>query len=314
MASIEPNVPPQSRIAAFSAALENRAPMLTGELKKTRQQHPELFNELGETMLRWAESALGARYLDALIDGYITFVMDVNQQQLKYERTGRYESHSYSEVYELTYGKREFMEKYHWGVYVTTFLWEHHLRLHKFFLSDFLPLISADTEQRIVELGSGSGIWHFLTLQHRKNVSVSAVDISATSVEESAQMARKLGLDGNAEYICHDAITYQGDAQFDAGISCFLLEHLENPQGLLDNLARQIKERGYTFITAALTAAEVDHIFEMRRESELVLMIEKAGFRLCSLYSATPLTPRPRANYLARSVGMVLQKKANDIW
>lgn len=300
------------RLDAFSAALETRAPMLTGELKRSREQHPILFAQLAETMLAWAEEALGKDYLTALIDGYIAFVMDVNQQQLKYEETGKYESHSYAEVYERTYGQREFMEKYHWGVYVTTFLWEHHLRLHAFYLREFLPLIKEG--QKLVDLGAGSGIWHFLTLQHSKNIHVTAIDISPTSVEESGRMAQQLGVSAQTEYVCHDAITYQGSAAFDAGISCFLLEHLENPQGLLDNLGRQIKERGYAFVTAALTAAEVDHIFEMKRESELVMMIEKAGFRLCSLYSATPLTPRPRSRFLARSVGMVLQKRANEIW
>ncbi len=286
--------------------------MLTGELKRSRQQHPILFPQLAETMLGWAEEALGKNYVSTLIDGYIAFVMDVNQQQLKYEETGKYESHSYAEVYDRTYSQREFMEKYHWGVYVTTFLWEHHLRLHAYYLREFLPLITEG--QQLVDLGAGSGIWHFLTLQHSKNIHVTAVDISPTSVAAAGRMAQRLGLSAQTDYVCADAITYQGAQPYDSGISCFLLEHLENPQGLLDNLARQIKARSYAFITAALTAAEVDHIFEMRRESELVQMVEKAGFRLCSLYSATPLTPRPRAKFLARSVGMVLQKRANDIW
>lgn len=301
-----------TRLGAFAEALEARAPMLTGELKRNLNQHPVLFPQLAETMLSWAEKAIGTDYLTILINGYIAFVMDVNQQQLKYEETGKYESHSYTEVYERTYGQRKFMEKYHWGVYVTTFLWEHHLRLHSYYLRDFLPLIKEG--RNIVDLGAGSGIWHFLTLQHCKNIHVTAVDISPTSVEESGRMAKLLGLSANTNYVCHDAITYKGAQAYDAGISCFLLEHLENPQALLDNLANQIKERGYAFVTAALTAAEVDHIFEMKRESELVLMAEKAGFRLCSLYSATPLTPRPRSRFLARSVGMVLQKRANDIW
>ncbi len=82
--------PSSARVATFSAALEERAPMLTGELKRSREQHPELFPSLGETMLGWAEQALGRDYIDILINGYIAFVMDVNQQQLKYEETGAY--------------------------------------------------------------------------------------------------------------------------------------------------------------------------------------------------------------------------------
>ena len=67
-------------------------------------------------------------------------------------------------------------------------------------------------------------------------------------------------------------------------------------------------------MTGALTAAESDHITEFRRESEIVVMAEEAGFRVESTFSGAP-TGYPRDfRFLPRSMALVLQKKQNDNW
>ena len=98
------------------------------------------------------------------------------------------------------------------------------------------------------------------------------------------------------------------------------MEHLEKPQLLLQNMASNLFPREYAFIIAALTAAEIDHIYEFRRESEVISMAEEAGFRVISMYSSAP-SPRVlqafNANshrFLPRSLALVLQKRKNDIW
>ena len=62
------------------------------------------------------------------------------------------------------------------------------------------------------------------------------------------------------------------------------------------------------------TAAEIDHITEFRRESELVLMAETAGFRVESIFSSAPLDYPRSFHFLPRSMAMVLQKKKNEHW
>ena len=61
-----------------------------------------------------------------------------------------------------------------------------------------------------------------------------------------------------------DATTYRTKELNDFGISCFLIEHLEDPLSLLRNLNANLKRKGVAFVTAALTAAETDHIFEIK--------------------------------------------------
>jgi hypothetical protein len=66
------------------------------------------------------------------------------------------------------------------------------------------------------------------------------------------------------------------------------------------------------FITTALTAAETDHIYEFRRESEVLLLAEEAGFRVVASLSATPLVDRGAALYIPRSMALSLQKRGDE--
>jgi 2-polyprenyl-3-methyl-5-hydroxy-6-metoxy-1,4-benzoquinol methylase len=301
-------------VETFASALHDNARVFAAELARTRAAEPEVFQRLAVPMLQWAETALGPNWPDVLVDGYCEFVMDVNRAQLSYEKTGRYESSNFQEVYERAYSRPEFMQLYHWGVYTTTFVWHHHLRIYKFFEEFFLPLLAKKPAGTLVDLGAGSGIWHLLALRQLKNWNVKAVDISAPSVERSRKMAETLNQASLIEHIVADATTWAPAMPADAGISCFLLEHLEKPQAILAGLSASLAPGAPAFITAALTAAEVDHIYEFRRESEIVQMCESNGFRVKAMFSAEPeATPQDRY-YLPRSIALVLQKKHNAIW
>ncbi|MEO9340439.1 class I SAM-dependent methyltransferase [Mesorhizobium sp. SB112] len=303
-----------SYIDKFSSCLVERAPIFSQELARTRLAEPDTFNRLAEPMLKWAEIALGETWAEQLVDGYCEFVLDVNRSQLKYEKSGRYENSSFAEVFSKAYSDPEFMQLYHWGVYTTTFVWTHHLRIYKLFESQFVPLLKNVSGGSLVDLGAGSGIWHLLSLQNVPSLSVSAVDVSEPTIERSKNMAKTLGYGDKITHHVADALTWKPDAPAQAGISCFLLEHLEQPNALLAGLANSIEPGAPAFVTSALTAAEIDHIFEYRRESELVIACEQAGFRVLSMYSATPDTT-PRSRYFApRSIGLVLQKRTNAIW
>jgi hypothetical protein len=120
-------------------------------------------------------------------------------------------------------------------------------------------------------------------------------------------------MEGRAIFQEDDALTYKSIHKADAGISCFLLEHLENPKKLLENLASSVKEGAPAFVTLALTAAEIDHIYEFKYESEAVLMAEKAGFRVIDMVSLSG-NESSKNKYLPRSMAMILKRKKNDIW
>lgn len=302
-------------IEKFQACLNERAPIFSLEMARTQALEPEAFNRLAEPMLHWAEISLGDTWAEQLVDGYCEFVLDVNRSQLKYEKTGRYENSSFAEVFQKAYDNPEFMKLYHWGVFTTTFVWAHHLRIYKFFEEYFVPqLRKLPHGSSLLDLGAGSGIWHLAALRNIPTLKVDAVDVSAPTIERSKNMSATLGFSQAITHHVADALNWSSDEPASAGISCFLLEHLERPNVLLAALSNSLEPGSPAFVTSALTAAEIDHIYEYRRESELVLACEQAGFRVRAMYSAEPETT-PRQRYFApRSIALVLQKRVNSIW
>jgi 2-polyprenyl-3-methyl-5-hydroxy-6-metoxy-1,4-benzoquinol methylase len=302
-----------SRLEFFSTRLKELAPAFSHELERTRALEPGTFKELGDVLLEWAEAAIGNTWADTLIDGYCDFVVDVNRAQLRYERYYEYENKSFQEVNKKVYSNSEFMRLYHWGVYCSTFIWTHHLRIYQFFQRYFISQLESSEPGRLVDLGSGSGVWHLLALLRLPNWRVTAVDISQSSIDKSRHMAELVSC-SNVNHVCADATKWLPETPAQAGISCFLLEHLENPNELMAALANSLQIGGHAFVTGALTAAEIDHIFEFKRESEMIRMVEDAGFRVKHVFSAAPdTTPRTR-RYLPRSMALVLQRRQNEFW
>lgn len=297
----------------FFHEFESRAKLFYPKIHQNYENNETLFGELGEKMLSWAYNFLGDDLWPKTIEGYKKFVADVNRSQMKYEKTEIYTNSSYEEVFKSVYDNSEFMEMYHWGVYITTFAWEHHLELHKYFNENFLDLLP-DVELEAIDLGAGSGIWSMFIADRNNKWKTTGVDISEKSVALTSKFIECNNLSNNIVMKADDALTYRTDKLNDFGVSCFLIEHLENPVKLLENLYNNLKPGAYAFVTAALTAAEIDHIFEIKKESELIMMAEDAGFRVLSSYSAAPQNYPRKLKFLPRSMAMVLQKKTNSIW
>lgn len=283
-------------------------------VKRNREKNKVLFDELGSVMVNWAKNYLGEdQYKETMFKGYKSFVTDVGKSQMEYEKRGTYQNKSYAEVYASVYNNSDHMQLYHWGVYTTTFAWEHHLKIYKFFKEYFLPLLSKE-KGRLLELGSGSGIWGLLFLNEFSDWNVVGVDISERSVEIANKMKTVTGFSDQTLYKLDDALSFKDEQKFDAAISCFLLEHIENPERLFQNISNNIDVGGYAFVTGALTAAEVDHITEFKSESEIVKMAELAGFRVIATFSVSPSPYPTNYKFLPRSMALVIQKRRNEIW
>ncbi len=299
----------------FFNTMDTSAKLLSSKVYENRENNKDEFDLLANKMLNWSKTFLGDSCMEKLVYGYRSFVADVNRSQMRYEKTEKYENSNYEEVYKDVYSNSAFMTNYFWGVYVTTFAWEHHLKLNTFFKDHFLNrILDSDSDSKIIDLGSGSGIWSMLTASECLSVNAVGVDISETSVEMAKEFSRVNGFEDRISFVVSDATTYKTEKLNDFGISCFLIEHLENPLSLLKNLNANLNQKGIAFVTAALTAAEIDHIYEIKKESELIKLAEDAGFRVLSSFSAAPSRYPAKMKFLPRSMAMVLQKKDGDIW
>jgi 2-polyprenyl-3-methyl-5-hydroxy-6-metoxy-1,4-benzoquinol methylase len=299
----------------FVSYLVANKKIFSRSIVETRKNNPDYFYELAVPMLTWAAQYIGQDYERVLADGYCFFVSHVNKAQMMYERSQKYQNHVFREVYDSVYGNDDFMSKYHWGVYVITFAWEHHLKIARFYRDEFICRLSSLQQKiRLLELGSGSGLWGMLARNYLNCLDVEGIDVSVKSVKIAQRMVACNGMQSHINYTAGDAIQYRCVERHDAVVSCFLLEHLEKPEELLISMKDNIMPGSYAFLTAALTAAEVDHISEFKHESEVVNLAEKAGFRVLAVTSTSPDLYSSDYKYLPRSMALCLQRRRNNIW
>jgi ubiquinone/menaquinone biosynthesis C-methylase UbiE len=168
----------------------------------------------------------------------------------------------------------------------------------------------------VVELAPGHGGWGLWALHRVPQTHLQGFDISASSIAIANALSRAAGLADRTHYVQLDALSLlqASSPQANACICCFLIEHLEEPSRLLQTLAHVLEPGGMAFLTGALTAAQVDHIYEFRRESELVTMAEDAGFRVLETLSVTPTRLLPNARFTPRSMALLLKKRRADVW
>jgi SAM-dependent methyltransferase len=269
---------------------------------------PQRFAQVAEMYLGWLLSARGNDGIEQSVDAYVQFTTDVNLAQARYEADGHYEHQSFDEVNAIHYSQDSRMRGYLWGIYLTNFLWAHHFQICLFFHDRFLARLNQ--ARSLIEIAPGHGGWGAWALHALPDARLAGFDISPTSIEIAASVLRAAKLDSHAHYEQRDALELSAlDAESaDAGISSFLIEHLEKPQRLFDVIHHLLKPGGIFFVTGALTAAQVDHIFEFRRESELLAMAEQSGLRVLESLSTNPQRVLPGARFVPRSMALLVIK------
>ena len=106
---------------------------------------------------------------------------------------------------------------------------------------------------RILEAGCGTGAQTEILARRNPEALFTAVDISGTSLASAARRIKARAIDTVQFERADCADLPYDDSCFDHVFVCFLLEHLANPEAVLDELGRVLKPGG------TLTAIEGDH-------------------------------------------------------
>lgn len=294
--------------------IRNRHPRSLRGIQEAEAGAPESFPEIAEMFLRWLVAVRGEDGIAACADAFVRFTTDVNIAQFRYEAAGHYEKKSFAEVYANHYSQDQTMVDYVWGGYLTNFLWAHHVDLSVFYRDYFLSRLSASAS--LVEIASGHGGWGVWALSVLPEAHLRGFDISSSAIKIATSLSRAAGVGDRAVYEIGNALDLIEDPTVlaDGAICCFLLEHLESPGQLLETVRQLLKTSGIAFLTGALTAAQVDHLHEYRHESELVCSCEEHGFRVLASLSLGPKRTLQNARFLPRAMGLIVQKRMNDIF
>jgi 2-polyprenyl-3-methyl-5-hydroxy-6-metoxy-1,4-benzoquinol methylase len=215
--------------------------------------------------------------MDFVAEAYNTIVRDTLREQMFFRRHGRYRYSRYDEVASSVYLNDDYMTRYMVGLAVTTFLWPNHLAIHRFFRTSLGAAPAGD----YLEIGPGHGVFFMTALRSGKFRRCLGVDLSPTSIAmtEALLAGGKFGRFGGYELRQADFLAAPlPERAFAAVVMGEVLEHVEEPARFMDRIRELAAPGGYVFITTAINAPAVDHIYLFETPEAVRELARNAGF------------------------------------
>jgi len=250
------------------------------------------------------------KYFIESMKAFIKYSHEYLVLQAKLNKTGRYLYSSFKEVNENVYQSGNVMNAYYLdGLLLSQLLWPNHVKMGQYFISQSNRTMSSSA---ILDVSSGAGIYPFYIAKYFKYKKLRSIDISQHSRKYTEDLLRCSRLDTQRVSVeLKDIYDLNGQQTFDF-ISCGeLLEHLEDPEGLLDRLSLLLKKDGTLFLTTAIYAAAIDHIYLFHNVEEVRKLLEKHFAIESELPLPVTLEPfRPDMNDVPMNYACVLKKKS----
>jgi hypothetical protein len=264
----------------FEQLLRTRAPFMMPSYLRQK----ELFGEVWATELDNLIGTFAGKTEDQLekaIEGYVNFAVDGMRLQRKYEKTGRYEPKSYEEAGQQVYHNRDYMfSLYLPGILLSHYLWPHHYRQLQFFNRVMVPIISNHPAPTFCDIGPGTGFYSRCFLESSDNAEGWAFDISQSSLDFSKMQTDAFDVGKRYHLENRNIITDPVEKRWPFLMCVEVLEHLEDPLTFLRAVREMLEVGGRGFITAAVTAANEDHIYLYSSGDEVGQQLEEAGFKI----------------------------------
>lgn len=220
----------------------------------------------------WAERALahahavcgdGDERFDSALEAFAITSLDFMRLQSRFLRTGRYACSQADELGEL-YADPARMLEYLDGLALTYAMWPNHTQMLRYYADFFLTRLP--DSPAVLEIGPGHGLLAALLFEHRPDATYVGVDISASSLEYTGNALRAAGVDPARRTLVHgdatsDQVTEELVGPFDAIVCCEVLEHVDQPEIILDAIRRRLRPDGLAFISTVANLEAVDHVY-----------------------------------------------------
>ena len=221
----------------------------------------------------YLESA--GRTLDFGLECFRRLRASVQEERIKFLRSGRYANESFADVNRAVYGNPEMMQSYIHGLAFAQFLWPEQYRRFSFFCENLDAY--RDSIDSYLEVGGGHGLYVMEASQRlRPRTRFDVVDISTSSLE----LAKGVATDPRIHYQLTDIFDLPDRPQYDFITMGEVLEHVERPRELLAKIRTLLSDRGHAYITTPANAPMVDHIYLFRSADEIRAMLHESGFSI----------------------------------
>jgi SAM-dependent methyltransferase len=224
--------------------------------------------------------------LVASVEGYSRFALESLRLQARFEKERVYANTSYAEASKNVYANDDYMRScYLPGLLLSHYLWPHHFRQSRHFEQSFVDRIRRRDVREFADVGIGTGFYSRSLLTAIPTIHGVGYDVSPSSKAFTESHVAAFGAADRYRVELGEvgAIPVR---LTDCLVSVEVLEHLEDPPAFLRALRAMLAPGGTAYITAALNAANADHIYLYRTADEVKSHIEQAGFVVEEYFSA----------------------------
>lgn len=298
-----------ANVAALIATIVEESPMHQGFIESALGQvQPD---ELANLDSYLTFSLHADRSIDYMAQCYLTIVEDTLREQIYFLRHNEYRHKSFADVASDVYFNDDYMDRYMYGLVITSFFWPNHLAMGRFF-KEKLP---QDKRGNYLEVGPGHGLYLLTAMQRGSFDDYLAVDVSATSVRQTKSIVGHFAPELKErfrielrDFLAADALEAGSK---DAIVMGEVLEHVEEPERFLQRTRELAKPDAFIYVTTCINAPAVDHIYLWRTTEELEQMIRANGLEIVEAlrlpYEGKTLQQSVEQN-LAINVAYVLKK------
>ena len=214
-------------------------------------------------------------HLNNLIDLSIDFL----KFQIILEKSGKYPHSSFKEIEEIYKDKKEEDSgpNYLWGLYFSEIFWKIHCNLTKFFDKEFIS--KAEDKGSLLEVPIGTGFYLSEFMLKKPKWNGLGIDIASNAIRFSQKICSVNNIaDTSFRIEKNDFITQKFTSKFDRIICGEFLEHVEDPLYILKKLNDILNKDGLIFLTVAVYAGGIDHIYLYENPAQVRKHVQKAGF------------------------------------
>jgi 2-polyprenyl-3-methyl-5-hydroxy-6-metoxy-1,4-benzoquinol methylase len=208
--------------------------------------------------------AAGLIDVESSIESFTKLCYEFMILQSRFLRNRTYNSSSFEEVNQKVYQNSIYMETdYLNGLLFTYALWLNHKKIYDYFLN-FIDRLEKKRLRSCLEIGVGHGLMTYSLINKFPQMRYSGIDISMSSIKIAGERMRAIYPETKLNFQIMDAtaeMNYAAGYKFDLILCCEVLEHVENPNLVLNNIYEKLGDSGVSFVTTVINLEAIDHIY-----------------------------------------------------
>ena len=260
----------------------DKAPLQKKKLERYLVKKPNFFFKEADQFISDYSRYLNSQGLSFhfAIDAYLKMCKDMVKSQVYFIKTGKYPVNNQNQAFQEVYNSKKEMQSFMIGLALSQYLWSSHYEIFNHLKTNLKR--NKIKIKRYLEIGPGHGLFLKEAIKTLgNNCNYTAIDISKISLELTKSIISFHELDyAEINYICDDMLNITGKEFYDFIVMGEVLEHVEDPNYLLDKLNSLLQRNGLAFISTCVDCPTIDHVFHFKSVDEIRDMIKNSGFSI----------------------------------